>query len=125
MTVVLDADALVAVDRRDRLVGSILLLARKQRRPLVTSAAVVAQVWRDGARQANLARLLAGTRIEALDPDDGRRLGVLLGDSGSGDVVDAHVASLAAEGDVILTSDADDLMRLVNARGIEAHVRRI
>lgn len=125
MRVVLDAGALIAVDRRDRAVGAMLRVAQQRRLPVVSSAAVVAQVWRDGARQANLARVLAGVRAEGLGPDDGRRLGVLLGAASTTDVVDAHVASLVEAGDVVLTSDPDDLGLLLATRRVTAEVRRV
>ena len=45
---ILDAGALVAVDRRDRMVGAQLRVLQRQGTPLRASAAVVGQVWRDG-----------------------------------------------------------------------------
>jgi uncharacterized protein YaiI (UPF0178 family) len=39
------------------------------------------------------------------------------------DVVDAHVAFIARDDDLVLTSDAGDLRRLLRARGSAAHVR--
>ncbi len=121
----LDAGALVAVDRRDRTVGALLRVAQQERMPLLTSAAAVAQVWRDGSRQANLARVLAGVRTDGLSPEVGKQIGGLLGRSRTHDVVDAHVASLASSGDLILTSDPDDLEHLLASRGVDAEVRRV
>lgn len=122
MTAVLDAGVLVAVDRRDRLVGAMLRILQEARVPLSTSAAVVGQVWRDGARQANLARVLAGVAVGALDIDGGKRSGELLAQTRTNDVVDAHLALLVSTGDRVLTSDARDIDRLLRARGIEADV---
>jgi hypothetical protein len=123
--IVLDAGALVALDRRDRAVGAMLRVAQQERIPVCGSAAAVAQVWRDGARQAVLARVLTGVRVDGLDPATGRRLGLLLGRSGTADVVDAHVASLAGPGDVVLTSDPGDLEHLLATLGVDAAVRRV
>jgi hypothetical protein len=81
MKAVLDAGALVAVDRRDRAAGAQLRVLQQQGTPLRASAAVVGQVWRDGRKQANLARVLAGVGIEPLGKDDGKRIGELLGRS--------------------------------------------
>lgn len=125
MSLVLDAGALIAVDRRDRSILALLRIAERRNEPLITSAAVVAQVWRDGSRQANLARLLAGVRVAALRPEDGRRLGVLLGRCGAADVVDAHIASLATAGDVLLTSDSHDLRPLLAAIGVDATIHEV
>ncbi|MGH3991725.1 MAG: hypothetical protein ACRDSN_04580 [Pseudonocardiaceae bacterium] len=122
MTLVLDAGALLAIDRRDRRVGAMLRVAQHERVVVRTSPAAVAQVWRHGARQTQLARILAGVAAPPLDLDTGRRLGALLGVAGSRDVVDAHVASLARTGDQVLTSDPDDLGKLLDARSVKAIV---
>ena len=125
MKAILDAGALVAVDRRDRVLGAQLRLLQRQRTPLRASAAVVGQVWRDGRTQVNLARVLAGVGKEPLGADDGKRMGELLGQAGSADVVDAHVALLVSTGDVILTSDPGDIRELLQARGAAARVQAV
>ena len=125
MRAVLDAGALVAIDRRDREVGAQLRLLQQQGTPLRTSAAAVGQVWRDGRRQANLARVLAGVGTEALSKDDGKRIGELLARAGSADVIDAHVALLVAPSDIVLTSDPGDIRALLQARGVSAHVQLV
>jgi hypothetical protein len=122
---VLDAGALVAVDRRDRMIGAQLRVLQQQGTPIRVSSAVVSQVWRDGRKQANLARVLAGVGIEALGQDDGRRIGELLAVAAATDVVDAHVALMAAHADLILTSDPGDIRRLLQARGVSARVRAV
>ena len=55
-----------------------------------------------------------------LDLDTGKRLGTLLGAAHTCDVVDAHIASRARLGDRVLTSDPDDLRRLLDTLGVEA-----
>jgi len=122
---VLDAGALIAVDRRDRAVGAQLRVLQQRGTPLRASAAVVGQVWRDGRRQANLARVLTGVGVEALGKDDGTRIGELLARAGSADVVDAHVALLTTPADVVLTSDPDDIGALLRARGVRARVQPV
>ncbi|MBX3131269.1 MAG: hypothetical protein KF718_31405 [Polyangiaceae bacterium] len=122
MKAVLDAGALVAVERRDRHVGALLRVLQQRRVPLWTSAAVLAQVWRDGARQATLARLLQGVGVRPLAMDDGKQAGALLGSTGTDDVVDAHLALLLEAGDRVLTSDSDDVLRLLAARRVRAIV---
>jgi hypothetical protein len=122
---VLDAGALVAIDRRDRVIGAQLRVLQQQSTPVRTSAAVVGQVWRDGRKQANLARVLEGVGIEALGKGDSKRIGELLRQTGSADVVDAHVALLVAAGDLVLTSDPGDIRALLQRRGIAAHVQRV
>jgi hypothetical protein len=122
---VLDAGALIAIDRRDRVVGAQLRVLQRQGAPLRASTAVVGQVWRDGRKQANLARVLAGIGIEPMSRDDGQRIGELLGQAGSADVVDAHVALLVARGDLALTSDPDDIGALLRARAVPARVQPV
>lgn len=118
---VLDAGALVAVERADREVIALIKRERLAGRAPITHGGVVGQVWRGGAgRQAKLARLLAGLEIVSLDDKLGRRAGVLLARTKTRDVIDAAVALLALDGDEILTSDVADLRRLVKATG--AHV---
>jgi hypothetical protein len=122
---ILDAGALVAVDRRDRRIGAQLRVLQQQGTPVRVSSAVVGQVWRDGRRQANLARVLAGVGIEALAKDDGRRIGELLAQAGSADVVDAHVALMTAPSDLVLTSDPGDIRKLLQDRGVAARVQPV
>jgi hypothetical protein len=121
---VLDAGAFVAVERRDRDVVALVKRERLAGRPPLTSGGVVAQVWRGGrGRQAELARLLAGVQVAAVDDQLGRRAGMLLARSGQSDAIDATVVCLAADGDDILTSDPGDLRALAEAA--EIHVELI
>lgn len=122
MAVVLDAGGLIAVDRRSRRVRALLLVAQQERISVRTSSAVVGQVWRDGARQANLARVLAGVEIVALDPPAGRRIGELLAAAKTADVVDGHIALLVESGDIVLTGDVTDITRLLEVRGVDVSV---
>jgi predicted nucleic acid-binding protein len=112
--VVLDAGALIALDRGLATVRGYVLLADRGHVALSTSAAVVAQVWRGGSRQARLARFLASDLVTEVpfDPDAARRVGVLAALVGCRDVVDGHVALLSLDRDaVVLTSDPDDIAR--------------
>jgi hypothetical protein len=112
----LDAGALVAIDRGDRSMIARLAVASKQGMELRSNAMVVAQVWRDPqGRQVSLARLLRAADVRAISHEDGRQAGVLLGLTSTADPVDATVVLLAKPGDRILTSDPDDLTRLALA----------
>jgi hypothetical protein len=118
---VLDAGALVAVDRGDRPMMARLAVARQHGLELRSNAMVVAQVWRDRqGRQASLARLLRAVDVRAISHEDGRQAGVLLGQADTTDPVDATVVLLARPGDRILTSDPDDLTKLASAAGNSA-----
>lgn len=85
---------------------------------LRSTGVVITQVWRDPAgRQANLARVLKSIDIKAVDDRLGREAGVLLGQAGTRDAVDASVVAVSATGDRILTGDAGDIRPLVAASG--------
>jgi hypothetical protein len=120
---VLDAGAFLAVERADRSTVALLKQELLARRVPVTHGGVVAQVWRGGAgRQANLSGLLAAVEVVALDDQLGRRAGMLLGRTRTADAIDAAVVLLAADGDTILTSDADDLVPLAVAATVHVDI---
>ena len=111
----LDAGALIALDRGDRRVLALLQLAQAARRPIRVPAAVLGQAWRDGSRQALLARFLRSRDVEIppLDEALGRAAGELCGSVGTSDVIDASVVLVArSHGDGVLTSDPGDLRKL-------------
>lgn len=112
----LDAGALVAVDRGDRAMLARLRVAQRGGLELRTTGVVISQVWRDPAgRQANLARLLRSVDVIAVDEQLGREAGVLLGKAGTRDAVDASVVAVSRTGDRVVTSDRDDIAPLVAA----------
>jgi hypothetical protein len=113
---VLDAGALMAVDRDDRTMIARLQAARQHGLDLRTSAIVVAQVWRDPyGRQAELARLLRAIDVRSVDERLGRESGILVGLAKTSDPIDATIVLIASNGDRILTSDPQDLKRLTSA----------
>ncbi|CAN5323716.1 hypothetical protein BH20ACT8_BH20ACT8_10150 [soil metagenome] len=115
MNIVLDAGALIGIDRDDRRVAGLIELGRRAAARLVTTAPVVGQAWRDGARQARLAGALAMIEVRPVALEDAKDAGDLLGRAECSDVVDALVALLAMPGDQLLTSDPHDLGPLVDA----------
>jgi hypothetical protein len=116
-TVVYDAAVLVAADRNERRAWA----EHKARLefgmvPLVP-APVVAQVSRS-SRQAQLRRFLTGCEVVPLGETEAHEAGRLLGITRTTDVVDAAVVITAIRRKaVILTSDPDDIERLVGASG--------
>ncbi len=105
--------------------GAMLRVAWERGVPVRTSAAVVAQVWRNGTTQARLARTLTGVSTAPLDGDGARATGILLAKAAASDVVDAHLALQVAPGEHVLTSDPEDLASLLLARGVQAVVVRV
>jgi hypothetical protein len=123
--VVYDAGALLAAERRDKGLWYFhdgMLDARVL--PVVPSV-VLAQAWRGGP-QPNLSRLLEGCVVEAVDEVAAREIGKLLAANGSSDVVDAAVViSAAKRGDLVVTSDPDDLAALASALGVRLALQQI
>lgn len=112
--VVLDAGALIAIDRADRRVIRLLELADEIHVP----AGALAQAWRNPARQVRLARVVsaASVTIHPLDGWGARACGQLCAATATSDVVDASVVLVARVVDgVTITSDPDDLI-LLNPR---------
>jgi predicted nucleic acid-binding protein len=122
---VLDAGAFVAFEKGDVTVRARLAAARRLEVEVTTTAPVVAQVWRDGRRQALLARLLAGTRVDAPDESAARAAGELLAKTKTTDVVDALIALLLRPGDSVLTSDPGDIKVLLDAARLDARVMQV
>jgi len=111
----LDAGALIAFDRNDRQLVALLKRALEFGYSIAVPAGVVGQVWRDGRRQARLARLLGSAEmtIEPLSDRRAREAGQLCGATKTKDVIDASVVLCAKErGHRIVTSDPADLRRL-------------
>ena len=113
--IVLDAGALIALDRGDKRMIALLQRALIQGRAFRVPAGVVGQVWRDGRVQVTLSRFLRSEGVEVIPLDEqlARSCGELCGATNSRDIIDASVVILARERrDPIVTSDPDDLRRL-------------
>jgi PIN domain len=112
--VVLDAGVFIALERCNRKIVALVQLLVQARTPLVTSAGVVAQVWRGGTRsQVPVVYLLRRTLVVSLDYAVARTLGRILGQSRTADPIDAHLVLIARErGWVVLTSDGGNLLAI-------------
>jgi hypothetical protein len=112
LSLVLDAGALIAVERADRETAAVIEVARQEHRRVVVPAGVVGQVWRRGGRQARLARLLNARDVfvEPLSDAGARAAGVLCGEAGTTDVIDASVVLAARRHHAtVVSSDRGDL----------------
>jgi predicted nucleic acid-binding protein len=119
---VYDAAVLVAADRNERRAWA----EHKARLELgvipLVPAPVVAQVSRS-PQQAQLRRFLTGCVVVPLGESEAHEAGRLLGITRTADVVDAVVVTVALrQKAIILTSDPDDMERLVRASGREVTV---
>jgi predicted nucleic acid-binding protein len=110
-----DAGGLIALDRGDRRVLAILARAAERGLRITIPATALAQAIRAPARQARLARLIRqpSTDLVPLDGPDATAVGLLLAQTASADIVDAHVVICARRtGQAVVTSDAADLRRI-------------
>lgn len=120
--VVLDAGALIAAEVRAHAIWSFHEVAEPGVRELIVISPVVSQVWREGARQALLAKFLRRCVIASPDLDTAKTAGTLLGRAGASDAVDALVVAtaIAVRAKAILTSDVKDLEKLCGVANVKA-----
>jgi hypothetical protein len=115
VTLVLDAGALIAVERGDRATAALIEVGRQDGRGIIVPAGVIAQTWRKGPRQVRVARLLNANEVsvEPLTDAAARATGILCGAAETSDVVDASVVIVARRYKAtVLSSDGADLLRL-------------
>jgi|HubBroStandDraft_2_1064218.scaffolds.fasta_scaffold219703_1 hypothetical protein len=111
-----DSGALIAAERSERRIWARHRALLLRRIVPTIPAPVIAQCWRGTPRQAQLARLLAGCEIESLDGTRARATGTLAGRARTADIVDATVVEGALRrGDLIISSDEDDLAAIAGA----------
>jgi hypothetical protein len=118
VTLVLDAGALIAVERGDRATAALIEVGRQDGRGIIVPAGVVAQTWRNGSRQVRLARLLNANEVavEPLTDAAARATGILCGAAETSDVIDASVVIAARRHKAtVISSDRADLVRLDSA----------
>jgi len=121
--VTLDAGPLVRLERGDRTMLGWLEIARRRGAVLRVPTAVLAEVWRGGPRSARLHRALAGMDVVDVDRRLAQDAGLLLGaatpDARRLLAVDAiAVACAARRGDLVLTTDRNDIDPLAVAAGV-------
>ncbi|GIJ30043.1 hypothetical protein Vqi01_52050 [Micromonospora qiuiae] len=116
---VLDCEGLVKLAAGDQRVRAFLQTAHERGARVIASAITLTEALRGGRRDVNLHRVLSRIIVQPVSAELGRRAGELLGATGlSGHrcAIDAVVAATALElarPVVLLTSDPDDLNKLV------------
>jgi hypothetical protein len=117
-----DAGALVAAERGRNDIWHLHEEAIVRGERPTVPAGVLGQAWRGGP-QARLSKLLKSCQVEALNELRTRAAGVACGRAGTSDVIDASVVVGAiARGDVVVTSDPDDIRRVAEALGARLQV---
>ena len=113
----LDAGALIAYERGAFEARRILTAAFRQGVTTTIPAVVLAEVWRGDAKDVPVARLLKWCRIEPLDESRSRAAGALRRSTAGAGAIDACIAvGVRDRGDVLVTSDPDDMRRLLGPR---------
>ena len=120
----LDAGALIHAEKYPR--GKVFIECQEAAdsglAPLLP-AVVFAQVWRDPRRQHSVAKVGRVCEMLSFTERTALRVGRLLSSSKTCDVVDAAVVVEAIDHEaMIVTSDPDDIRKLVDASGFEIPV---
>ena len=125
---ILDSGGILALARGDAVARAALERARREGYVVLIPTPVLTQVHRGGRVRAGVDRVVKA--VDALLPTSAqvaRRAGELLAQSGTSDAVDAIVAAeaLLSAPSLVLTSDAGDMMLLIEGRSEAAAVRVI
>ena len=113
--IVFDAGGLIALERNNRRLWSLVGTALEDGDRILVPATALAQVIRNPARQVRLWRMIQhrGTEVVPLDGTHAQAVGALLAKTGTADIADAHVAICARRsGFAVVTSDPFGLGRL-------------
>jgi predicted nucleic acid-binding protein len=110
-----DSGVLVGLDRNDARAWAWLRRAVERGEPPLVCAAAVAEAWRDGRRQAQLARALRAVIVDDVDERLARAAGEALAHVPDAGAVDAMVAACAARaGALLVTEDLADMRALAD-----------
>ncbi len=111
-----DAGALIAGERNDRRMWALHTGFLAEEVVPTIPAPVIAEAWRDGRRQANLARMLGGCSVEPMSEEQACRVGELAGRADLDDVVDVTVVECAIRRrcSAIVTSNAAHIRQVLD-----------
>jgi hypothetical protein len=122
-----DTGALIAADRNNRTMWALHASFMAAGIAPTVPAPVLAEAWRGGARQANLARFLALCNIEVLAEDQAKAVGVLGGKSGHDDIVDivdiTVVEGAIRRSDAVVTSNPTHITLIVDAIRVRLRIK--
>jgi len=106
-----DTGVLIALERRTQRATEVYRAAADGGALITVPTAVIAEWWR--GRTDLRERLLAGVRVELLTPQLAKVAGEAMAAVRKATLVDSLVmASAATRGDIVYTSDIEDLVRL-------------
>ena len=121
-----DTGALVAAERNSRQIWALHAGYLAEEVIPTVPAAVLAEAWRGGSRQASLGRLLRMCDTEPMSEELARNVGVLAGKSGHDDVVDVSVVEGAVRrGDAVVTSNMTRIRKVADAAGVRLRLESV
>ncbi len=121
-----DTGALVAAERNNRQMWALHAGYLAEEVIPTVPAAVLAEAWRGGSRQASLSRLLRMCDTEPMSEELARNVGVLAGKSGHDDVVDVSVVEGAVRrGDAVATSNMTHIQKVADAAGVRLRLESV
>jgi hypothetical protein len=121
-----DTGALVAAERNSRQLWALHAGYLAEEVIPTVPAAVLAEAWRGGSRQASLSRLLRMCDTEPMSEELARNVGVLAGKSGHDDVVDVSVVEGAVRrGDAVVTSNMTHIRKVADAAGVRLRLESV
>jgi hypothetical protein len=121
-----DTGALVAAERNNRQMWALHAGYLAEEVIPTVPAAVLAEAWRGGSRQASLSRLLHMCDTEPMSESLAKDVGVLAGKSGHDDIVDVSVVEGAARrDDAVVTSNATHIRTIAEAAGARLRIEPI
>jgi predicted nucleic acid-binding protein len=119
-----DTGALVAIERRDRRMLAFMIDARGRGLRITVPTCVVGEWWR--GQRGPLVRVLEAVVVEPLTLALAKIVGEAMASVRRATLVDTVVvASAAQRGDLVLTSDLDDLSRIRDAAFRAVRLRRV
>jgi hypothetical protein len=121
-----DTGALVAAERNSRQIWALHAGYLAEEVIPTVPAAVLAEAWRGGSRQASLSRLLRMCDTEPMSEELARNVGVLAGKSGHDVVVDVSVVEGAVRrGDAVVTSNMTHIRKVADAAGVRLRLESV
>ena len=121
-----DTGALVAAERDNRQMWALHAGYLAEEVIPTVPAAVLAEAWRGGSRQASLSRLLRMCDTEPMSEELARNVGVLAGKSGHDDVVDVSVVEGAVRrGNAVVTSNMTHIRMVADAAGVRLRLESV
>lgn len=126
MGITYDTGALIAAERNERRMWALHAGFLAEEVTPTVPAPVLAEGWRGGARQANMARLLAMCEVEHMTEDQAKAVGVLAGRAAHGDVVDVTVVEGATRRhDGVVTSNKGHIEKVAQAARVKLRIEAV